>query len=522
MDRSVSAGLSLGDYLDVIARRGWVMLISVVLVGGVATAASWLQTPVYESEARVLLQPRSAESLFDTGGGLVVNDRERAIQTEIDVIESQPVRTEVSKKLGFAPALSVQPVAQRDVIRLIAKSVDARAAAVAANVYATEYIKFKRTQAVDDLLGAGEQIQTKIRELESRIAALPAGDGRSALVAQQSLFREKLDQLQVDAALKTGGAQMLQPATASDAPVSPRPLRSGILGLGGGIILGVGAAFVLELVDDAIHDKDDLAASSALPVLGLIPSVADWKDRGETKVVTRTSHGSSEAEAYRSLRTAVHYLNLDRPLQSLQVTSPTSGEGKTTTAANLAVALANTGQQVVLVDCDLRRPRIHRFFNIAEGPGFTAAVIGDIELIDAVQGVPGVENLRVITSGERPPNPSELLSSTLAAKLFFELRSDDVVVIIDSPPVLPVTDARVLAGMVDGTLLVVNRKSTSKREMARAIELLEQVDGRLVGTVLNEALPEPGYGYYYTYGSHDAKATNGRFAGLRRASRSSR
>lgn len=508
------------EYLRVVARRKWVILLSVAVVTGVAFGLALAQSPIYQSEARVLLQPRTAESLFDTGGGLVVSDRNRAVQTEIDIIQSQAVRSLVVKALGFAPSLSVQPVPQRDVLRLVVTNADPDIAASSANVYAAQYIKFKRTQAVDDLLAAGAQIQAKIDELQSQIAVAPAGESRATLVGQQGLFRQKLDQLQVDAALKTGGSQLLQSAEPDRAPVAPRPVRRGLQGLVGGLVLGIGAALLLDRLDDGIHDKDDLAELTGLPVLALVPVVGDWKEKGLATLVALNPRGA-HTEAYRSLRTAVHYLDLDRPLRSLQVTSPGSGEGKSTTAANLAVAIASAGQNVVLVDCDLRRPRIHSYFGLAAQPGFTEVVVGDVDLAEAVHRIHGVENIGVVTSGERPPNPSELLSSTLAAKVLFDLRADDAVVIIDSPPVLPVTDARVLAGMVDATLLVVNRRSTSRGDVTRAIELLEQVDVRLVGTVLNEALPEPGYGYYYGYGAQDAEPHRRRFpsARLRRASR---
>jgi capsular exopolysaccharide synthesis family protein len=179
-----------------------------------------------------------------------------------------------------------------------------------------------------------------------------------------------------------------------------------------------------------------------------------------------------------------------------------AAEGKTTTAANLGVALARAGKRVVMVDWDLRRPRIETFFGVDNSVGFTNVVVGDTSLADAVQRVPNEPRLAVLPSGPTPPNPSELLTTKRASDILRALGEEADYVIVDCPPLLPVTDAIIVAGMADATILVVTANSTTKRQAARAVELLRQIDAPIVGSVLNGATGEAAYGYGYGYGTY--------------------
>jgi non-specific protein-tyrosine kinase len=249
--------------------------------------------------------------------------------------------------------------------------------------------------------------------------------------------------------------------------------------------------------------------------------------------VTITEPSSPAAEAYRSLRTAVQFIGLDQTIRAIQVTSPNSSEGKTTTLANLAVALSRAGQRVIVASCDLRRPRIHEFLGLADkdalkplgedllGPldeefvgqpdtnhfgelGLTSVLVGRVPLAEGIEEalrvVPGEESLALLPAGPAPPNPSELLSSKRTAELFDLLKAKCDVLLVDSPPVLPVTDALVLAKLVDATILVGTADRTTRKEIHRSVELLHQVDAPLVGTVLNGVNPEATYGYGAGYG----------------------
>lgn len=508
--------VDLRSYVRMLARRKWTIVLAAVVVVGFACAASFLQTPVYQGTAQVLLQPRSTESLFDPNSGQR-SDPARTIQTEMQVLKSEPVRAEVRRRIGAAGSISARSIGQTDVIEITARSTDPERAAAVANAHAEAYIGFRRKQAVDDLMAAAQEIQAKVDSLQAQIASLTAqinsADPRTRtdvearvrpqldqLLSQQSLFKQKLDQLQVDAALKSGGAQLVTPASVPTEPVEPTPVRTGAVALVVGLLFGVGLAFLFDYLDDSIKTKEDLErVLPGVPILGLIPAVAAWKDRTEARLATLNEPTSAPAEAYRSLRTSVQFLGLDRPIQVVEVTSPSAGEGKTTTLANLGVALARAGQQVILVCCDLRRPRVHEFFGLSNAVGFTSVLVGDTPLSIALKQVRGLDRLRVLPSGPPPPNPSELLASDRAAELIGALRRQADIVLIDAPPVLPVTDAAVLSGRVDATLLVVTANVTTQKHVARAAELLGHVDAPLVGTVLNGVDAEGSYGYAYGY-----------------------
>ena len=276
-------------------------------------------------------------------------------------------------------------------------------------------------------------------------------------------------------------------------------------------MFGLGLAFLAEYLDDSIKTREDLERlASPVPVIGVIPTVAAWKERDEIRLVSITEPNSAAAEAYRTLRTAIQFVALDRPMRVLQVTSSNASEGKTTTMANLGVALAQAGQRVILVCCDLRRPRLHEFFGLPNAVGFTSLLLGNAPLSKALQAVPNVPRLRLLASGPLPPNPSELLSSARTKEVFAALKAEADVVLIDSPPVLPVTDALVLFRQVDATLMVFSAGGTTQKQASTALAMAKQVDAPLVGTVLNGATAVGGYGAEYSYRYTTAPAgTNG-------------
>ena len=519
-----SADLVLHEYLRVLRRRKWVVVSLVVVAVVGALALSFSQSKVYRATAEVLLQHRSTENLFDALKD--IGDPSRLPQTEMKVMESQPVRAEVQKRIGMAPPIATSQAGSADVIEVKAEHTDPATAARIADTYAQAYIDYRRTQAVDDILAASNQIQTKIDELQREIdvvetEARSAGPQQSpaagailaarseGLRSQQNVFKEKLNQLQVATALNTGGAQLVNPASVPTSPVRPKPLTDGVLFGSVGLVLGVGLAFLLEYLDDTVKTKEHLerAIGGNIPVLGLIPEI-ERGDRTGSREATLVSPTSRPAEAYRALRTAVQFLGVDRP-QVLQVTSASLSEGKTTTVVNLASAFARAGAKVVLADCDLRRPRVNDFFGIPNSPGLTSVLLGEDSLTNVMHKA---DQLYVLPSGPRPPNPSELLGSLRTRELLKNLKSVADIVLLDSPPLLPVTDASVLAGRVDGVLLVVMAGTTTRRPLQRAVELLRQMQAPIVGAVLTGVGVDSGYGYgyEYSYQEHDEKRAGGR------------
>jgi capsular exopolysaccharide synthesis family protein len=516
--------MDVRDYVRVIRRRLPTIIFTAMLVVGAALALSFSQTPVYEATAKVLVAPRLAEQIAGSEAG---TEAPRAIETEIEVLNSRGTRQAARSRLGHVPNISVSGVGTTQVVRIEARSTDRERAASDANGYADTYIELRREAFNDELLAASEEIQGRVDELdnqrallEAELAGLPIEDEGARRRADERLssvepkrdgYLDQLDNLEVAAnlAAQGGSAQVISEAGVPVSPVSPKPIRNGVAALGLGLVLGVGLAFAREYLDDTVRNEDDLVRSSGLTVVGRIPRVEGWKNRKAPFLVSVTNPNSAAAEAYRTLRTNVQFLDLEHPIRSLQVTSANAQEGKTTTLANLAVTMAKTGQRVIVVCCDLRRPRLHEFFGLSHEVGFTSVLLGESPLSQALQPAGAEGRLLMLASGPPPPNPSELLASKRAAELFDLLAGRADLLLVDSPPVLPVTDALVISGLVDATLVVGTAGNTAKRGLHSAVGALRQVDAPLVGSVLNgiAAAEAEKYGYGgYTYGYSEDEA----------------
>jgi capsular exopolysaccharide synthesis family protein len=271
-----------------------------------------------------------------------------------------------------------------------------------------------------------------------------------------------------------------------------------------GVFLAVGVAYLIEFLDDTVKTPDDLQAAG-LGVVGAVQRASPSTRNGTPGLFALGQSRSVVAEAYRTLRTNLQYSSLDRPLHSLVVTSAVATEGKTTTAANLAVVIAQAGKRVVLVDGDLRRPSAHRLFGLSNGTGLTTALIEEPAALNGYLQETGVENLRLLSAGPIPPHPQELLGSQRMADLIHKLEQVADIVVLDTPPTLIVADANVLAARADGVLMVVNTGRTRRAAVQQAAESLRQVGANLLGGVLN--MVDTGRGrssYYYSsyYYSH--------------------
>jgi len=481
----------------------------VVLLAVVPTLViSLLQTPLYAAHAEVLV------GRDGNGSGDPATDASRQIRSEIRILESRPIAALVAQRVASPPEATGEPIAGTDLIRVTVRSTDPRQAAVAANAYARVYIEYRRQQAVDDLLVAAQQVQARIADLERRASQAPAGPEKDALDRALGTLRQELGQLQSAGPHTQGGPQLVTEAAIPSEPVAPKPLRGAAIALGLGLALALAAAVVAELLDDSVRSKAQFEGiAPAVPVVGLIPLLPDWKPKDNAKLVSLGQPNSPAAEAYRTLRTSLQSLGLYRPMRTLQVTSPNAREGKTTTVANLAVALAKSGQRVVVVCCDLRRPRIHEFFGLSNEVGFTSVLLGKVPLTGALQEVRDQPRLHVLASGPLPPNPSELLASKRTAEVLATLQIDADIVLLDSPPVLPVTDALVLSRRVDATLLVCCIGVTAQREVARSVELLSRVDAPLVGAVIGGVAEGSSDAYGYSYYAKSSSPTGRRGQG---------
>jgi capsular exopolysaccharide synthesis family protein len=219
-----------------------------------------------------------------------------------------------------------------------------------------------------------------------------------------------------------------------------------------------------------------------------------------SSIITLKNPKSPVAESYRTLRTNIQFSSFDNRVKAIVVTSSGPGEGKTTTSANLAVTTAQGGNKTILIDCDMRNPKEHKIFALSNKIGLSNVLVGEVFFEDAVNET-DIENLYILTSGTRPPNPAELLASDKMKKFLEELKQEFDYIIIDTPPIIMVTDAQVLSQYADGCLLVVSAGEADKDAAIKAKELLEKVNAKILGVVLNklDTSRKGYYGYYYTY-----------------------
>lgn len=521
----------LQDYLAVIRRRRRVVIIAVLVAIAAAVLISLIQTPQYRAEAELLLQRTASEQLLVDEAGQVraSNDSERELNNEIRFIESRSIRDAVEERYdgpldvddvsGGAPASDVN-----DILLVSTVAADGAEAAELVDLYAETYITERQERQVAELLATGDEIRTRLDTLREQIAevrqpldqieaevtaAPPDSPERVALEDERRLilvevlpelgplesrastFQGQLQQLEVSQDLtRAGGVTILTPAEEPSTPVSPNTVANVVVGSLIGLLGGIALAFAVDYVDDSVGSKEDAERITGLPTLGLIPKGVG----SPTDLVAVGEPSSPTAEAYRSLRTSVKFLSLESSLKTIMITSPAASEGKTVTAANLATVLAQRGDRVLLVGADLRRPRVHKLFGAPQSPGLTTVLLGDARAESTIYSVEEVPGMALMPPGPTPPNPAELLDSTRAHELFALLSERYDTVVVDAPPVLPVTDAQVLAGSVDAVLLVVAYRETSKRGLARTIELLGQVDAPLVGAVLNLVPTKEVYG----------------------------
>ena len=289
-------------------------------------------------------------------------------------------------------------------------------------------------------------------------------------------------------------ARVIDPAVAPNRPIRPRPILDTTLGALLGLGIGVALALALESLDKSITLPDQASAAFGAPVLATLPRQRRLQSE---PLIALEGATSSAGEAYRSLRTSIRFLEIDRNLSTILVTSAGAGEGKSTVTANLAIAVAQAGERVIVIDADLRRPRLASLFGLEEGPGLTSVVFGRSTLRDALR--PWRGTVSVLPPGPLPPNPSEVLGSEAMANVLREAAELADVVLIDAPPLLPVTDAAVLSTLVDGTVVVARWARTETSDAEEARFTLEGVGASVVGVVLNAVRGRRAPGYYREY-----------------------
>jgi tyrosine-protein kinase len=500
----------LQEALAVVWHRKWQILAIALLTLGMALFLSSRRTPVYESQVRLLVTPVEGVEA-DSPSFSTPN-----LATESELVSSVAVAQIVATNLNIpgpprdllGDDLSVDNPEDTEILEISYSDSIPRQAQRIAMGFAEAYLQFREETANRAILDSAEAIQSEIailtqqlQTMERQLQGMSATDpNRSNLEAQASLVRSSiLDRQLAQAALpsEVTVGRIIEPADQPFSPVSPNHAVNGAFGLVVGLAIGMGLAFLRDRLSERLRSPEGIEAYLESPVLGAIPRVPAWRRRKEAFLVSAVQWRSPAAEAYRILRTNVLSAASAVDVKSIVVTSAYSGEGKSATAANLGVVLARAGKKVTLVSADLRRPRLHEFFNREEHMGLIDLLAGRATLRQALQEVAvpthGFDNsmasLRLLSSGNVAEDPGELLSSTIMAGILAELEKLSDIVLIDVPPVLPITDALVVAEVTKHVLLVISPEASTRPAITSARQQLDRVGARILGGVLNG--PDP-------------------------------
>ena len=508
----MESALTLRDYLSILTHRWWAVALAFTVCLAAAVLWTATRTPLYAAETAILVNQGDSTDLFDPATG--TGSGTRATENEARFLRSDVVATASVEQLGYDAEITVSTENSADVLRARAVSEDPERARAIAQTFSETYIRLRRASAVNDYTELVNALLDRVATLDEQVDLAQSDAERQTFESRRANLDSRINDLSITADLLTGRAEIINPADLPEAPFTPQTSRNLLLGAVLGMIAGVGIALLLESLDVSIKSTSDLeAATGGLPNLASIGAMdkKGFAEHGGLVTLSRKHETSADAEPYRTLRAALQFVAIDRDVSMLQVTSSSPSEGKSTTASNLAAVLAKNDQRVLLVDCDLRKPRLHTLFQVPQEPGVTSILIGECEPEEAMHQIfSGEGSLHLIASGPIPPGPSELLGSGAAADLFRTLRTHADYVIIDSPPVLPVADALVISRHTDATILVANASKSTQHDVKRALEMLDRVEAPILGTVLNQVgrrgLGGNGYGYGYGYGYGHAQA----------------
>ncbi|WBO64903.1 polysaccharide biosynthesis tyrosine autokinase [Streptomyces camelliae] len=457
--------MDLGGFLKALARR-WLSVTALTLLGlGAGIAFTAYSTPRYQAGSQIFVSTRTASDITALNQGSAFS--QARVQSYADIISSPLIAAPVVRQLGL----------------------DMTPAQLAGHISAS----------------------VKLNTVLIDITVTDTSPARSAMIAN-FVAREASRQLvsletppgQKAAPVNIGITRNAQPPTT---PISPKPLLNGAAGLLAGLVAGVALAVLRDTLDTTLHTSHALAEATRLATLGGIPY--DKRAPGSPLAAGSAAYGA-RAEAFRLLRTNLQFAQVDRKPRVIMVTSALPGEGKTNTAANLALSLAETGGKVCLVDADLRNPCVAKNFGLVQDAGLTSVLIGQATADEVLQEC-GEHGLLVLTSGPMPPNPAELLSSDRMRQILEGLAESFDTVVVDSAPLLPVADTVGLAPAVDGTVLVVRARRTPAERAKAAVDALHSVNAPVLGAVLSMVTVKHkgyGYGYGYGYGQRPTEAKN--------------
>ncbi|WP_166649352.1 polysaccharide biosynthesis tyrosine autokinase [Brachybacterium sp. AG952] len=450
--------MELQNYLSILRDRWIPALIAALLVLGAVVGFTLLQTPTYQAKNRMFVQTQAGGSVTELNSGVIFAQQQ--ITSYADLATTPLVLEPVIEELG----LDSSP---QDLASQISTSVPP---------------------------------ETLILE----IAASSEDPGQAAEIANATAesLRQTVSELETDGNTSSVELTVIAPATTPSSPASPSLPRNLAVGLVLALMAGVATAVIRDLLDNRVRRPEDIEKTFERPVIAKIPSSRDTK---HLPLIAAQHPQSLQAEAYRDLRTNLQFMGLAEGQRSVLITSSLPGEGKSSSAINLAHVIAQSGARVLLIDADLRRPSIHQYLSLEGNAGLTTVLIGEAELDELVQPLE-TEGLDVLTSGPIPPNPSEMVGSEKMEQLLATAMAQYDFVVVDAPPLLAVTDAVVLSHHVGGALVVARSEAVKKQQLAQALQKLESAGGRTLGVILNRVPTgnRGAYSYTYTYSSDES------------------
>jgi polysaccharide biosynthesis transport protein len=512
---------TLSDYLGVLRRRLWVVILAIVVAVAAAYVVSSRQTPAYEATSQVNVGGSSISTILNPSAHLSSSVVQQNVASAAQAAHTTPIAQATLRAAGVRGLTSqdlldettITPSSTTSFFTISVTDRFPDRAKHLATAYANTFVTTSNHQAVAGLSAKLTALEAEITRLKAKIAREIAATGnQSAGAADQTILQNDLKQKSAyenGLASLSNNNQVAQKADQSH-KVRPATTRNLAMGFGIGLVIGLVLVSLAEALDTRVRHSDDVSARLGLPLLTRIP-IPPRALRKASSLGMLSDESGVQTEAYRKLRINLDFANLSIKARTIMVTSATEQEGKSTTVANLAVALARAGRRVVLVDLDLRKPFLDRFFDLTGRPGITDVALGNVTLDQAMwsipipgsDGGPRAGSLHVLPSGPMPPNPADLIESSVVSEVLLDLAERADVVLLDSAPLLPVSDGVILSNKVDGMLVVV-RASTVRRPVLTELQrVLAACPAAKLGFVLTGSDEAEGYGYY-GYGGYGA------------------
>lgn len=513
--------MELKQYAILLWRWLWLIVLAAVLAATGAYISGSMQTPIYQASTTVLID-QAPDARTSDYTALILS--QQLASTYSQLMTKRPVLEEVSDRLGLSSgpnslrgSIQVSPIRDTQLIEITAQHSDPFLTAEIANTLVSVFrdqnaaLQASRYAASKESMSAQlAKLEEQIQQTEASILLLESPRSetskaelerlQSELTQYQTSYTALLQSyegLRLSEAKAVSNIVQVESAVVPTSPIRPRIFVNTLLAMIVGAMLAIGVIFLIEYLDDTIKSTEETSQSLGLPVIGFLARM-DPPLNGTPHVILQPR--SPISEAFRSLRSNIQFASVDRPIRCLLVTSPAPREGKSTVAANLAVVMAQGGKRVLLLDGDLRKPRLHDLMGVPNRLGMSDFFMRHPSELGGIIRRLEEKDLYLVTSGKLPPNPAELLGSERMLQIIHMLKGKYDFIIIDSPPVGAVTDATVLASRVDGVLMVVEPKKTRLGAAAQAVEQLRRADANLIGIVFNN-VPIKRAGYYAGYAS---------------------